>query len=154
MGIKAEILNGWPWNLPKSCNVSLYGQIMLIGSFTMYFPQEKSIFPVFGSFFFIKTSISQKNVWIFSRTTTKDRKLKFGMNDPYSMFFKIGYPFGDILFRFYTKWIFVSLLPKHGRIWLENPVFEAFWGNSKTKIHIAQKRKKISPNGCPILKNI
>ena len=122
MGIKAEILDGWPWNLPKSCNVSMYGQITLIGSFTMYFPQEKSIFPVFGVFFLYKKRRYLKKCLDFSRTTTRDRKLKFGMNDPYNMFFKIGYPFGDILFRFYTKWIFVSLLPKYGWKTL-------FWGH-------------------------
>ena len=105
----------------------------------------------FQGLFFTKTSISQKNVWIFSRATTRGRKLKFGMDDPYYMFFKIGHPFGDIFFRFWAMWIFVSLLPQNAH---KTGVFSHIWGNSETKIHIAQKRKKISPNGCPILKNI
>ena len=50
--------------------------------------------------FFTKTPVSQNNVGIFSRTTGRDRKLKFGMDDPYYMFLKIGYPFVDIYFGF------------------------------------------------------
>ena len=85
-----------------------------LGHLQCIFVKKSQYFQFSGSFFYKNIDIS----W----TTTRDRKLKFGMNDPYNMFFKIGYPFGDILFRFYTKWIFVSLLPKYGWKTL-------FWGH-------------------------
>ena len=34
----------------------------------------------------------------FSKPTGRDRKLKFGMDDPYYMLLKTGYPFVDICF--------------------------------------------------------
>ena len=61
--------------------------------------EKKWNFSIFEDFF-TKTPVSQNNVGFFSRTTGRDRKLKFGMDDPYYTFLKIGDSFVDICFGF------------------------------------------------------
>ena len=61
--------------------------------------EKKWNFSIFEGFF-TKTPVSQNNVGIFSRTTGRDRKLKFGMDDSYFAFLKVGDAFVDICFRF------------------------------------------------------
>ena len=130
MGIKAEILDGWPWNLPKSCNVSLYGQITLIGSFTMYFPQEKSIFPVFTVFFhknvylkkmsdFFPAQLQEIESWNLAWMIPTICSLKLGIHLVISFFVfeQCGF-----LYRCYPK-----MPQKQG--------FQPYLGNSETKIH-------------------
>ena len=93
-------------------------------------------FSIFLHFFTI-TPVSQNNVWVFSRKTGRDRKLKFGMDDPCYMFLKVGNAFVDICFGFWVMLDYFPTLAKNGQFLL---VFGLNWNiiqrSSKTKTDI------------------
>ena len=121
-----------------------------LGHLQCIFLEKNQLFHFLGSLFYKNANIS-KNVWFFSRTTTRDRKLKFGMNDPYNMFFEIGYPFGNILFRFWAMWIFVSLLPQNAP---KTGVFSHIWVVARQKITLCKNEIRYHQMDSPFLKNI
>ena len=105
--IKWKVLHENTWNLVETCIWCCWEWKI---SFSLLLEEKCQKIAIFRFFwpFFTKTPVSQNNVWVFSRKTGRDRKLKFGMDDPCYMFLKVGDAFVDICFSF---WVMLDYVP-------------------------------------------
>ena len=83
--IKWKVLHENSWNLLETCIWCSWAWKWSFSHLLWVKLKKIGIFHFLGTFF-TKTPVSKNNVWVFSRKTGRDRKLKFGTDDPYFVF--------------------------------------------------------------------